>query len=79
VWVNPRRNDNEADVQLMYASYYTAGIRGIFFESDSEMHFRAARKNQIEAHRWIWTLNRGEKSLLEAHDWYAVTEGELCG
>jgi hypothetical protein len=80
VWVNPRRNDNEADVQRLYASYYAAGIRGIFFERDSEMHFRAARKNQIEAHRWIWTLNRGEKSLLDAHpDWYAVNrKGESC-
>ena len=80
VWVNPRLTDKEVDLQRSYASYYEAGIRGIFFEASSEMHFRAAKQNQIEAHRWIWTLNRGEKSLLAAHpDWYAVNrKGESC-
>lgn len=80
VWVNPRRNDKEADLQLLYATYYEAGIRGVFFERDSEMHFRAAKKNRLEAHRWIWTLNRGERDLLAAHpDWYAVNrKGESC-
>lgn len=80
VWVNPRLNDKEEDLQRWYASYYEAGIRGIFFEASSEMHFRTAKQNQIEAHRWIWTLNRGEKSLLAAHpDWYAVNrKGESC-
>lgn len=80
VWVNPRRNDKETDLQRLYASFYEAGIRGIFFEAASEMHFRAAKQNQIEAHRWIWTLNRGEKNLLAAHpDWYAVNrKGESC-
>ena len=72
VWVNPRLNDKEEDLQRWYASYYEAGIRGIFFEASSEMHFRTAKQNQIEAHRWIWTLNRGEKSLLAAHPEFEV-------
>ncbi len=80
VWINPNPNDKEKDLQLLYASCYQAGIRGIFFEADSEKHFRAAQKNNIEAHRWIWTLNRGEKSLLSAHpEWYAVNrKGDSC-
>jgi uncharacterized lipoprotein YddW (UPF0748 family) len=80
VWINPNQKDKVADLQILYAAYYDAGIRGIFFEADSEMHFRAAKDNKMEAHRWIWTMNRGEKSLLEAHpEWYAVNkQGDSC-
>ncbi len=80
VWINPNPKDTEEALQTLYAKYQEAGIRGIFFEGDSEKHFRIAKKNKIEAHRWIWTMNRGEKSLLDAHpEWYAINrKGESC-
>jgi hypothetical protein len=80
VWVNPNHNDTEAALLSLYASYHDAGIRGIFFEADSELHFRAAKKNKIEAHRWMWTMNRGEKELIAAHpEWYAINRaGDSC-
>ena len=80
VWTNPNLKDTDAELAERYQKYYDAGIRGIFFENDSEKHFRAAKAHKIEAHRWIWTMNRGEKSLLEAHpEWYAVNrKGESC-
>ena len=31
VWINPNPNDTEAELNLLYASYHEAGIRGIFF------------------------------------------------
>jgi hypothetical protein len=80
VWTNPNPNDKDADLQILYAAYHDAGIRGIFFEADSEKHFRIAKQHKIAAHRWIWTMNRGEKALLAAHpEWYAVNRnGESC-
>lgn len=80
VWINPDKNDSPSEVQKRYAAFHEAGIRGIFFEADSEMHFRAAKAQRIEAHRWIWTLNRGENNLLTDHpDWYAKNrEGKSC-
>ncbi|KAA3439787.1 family 10 glycosylhydrolase [Rufibacter hautae] len=80
VWINPNHNDPEADLQKKYQQFYEAGIRGIFFEADSEKHFRAAKSQRLEAHRWIWTMNRGEKELLQAHpEWYAKNrKGESC-
>jgi hypothetical protein len=80
VWINPKHDDKEEDLQKRYKTYYESGIRGIFFEEDSEKHFRIAKKNNIEAHRWMWTMNRGEKSLLAAHpEWYAKNrKGESC-
>ena len=80
VWINPNPNDTEAELNLLYASYHEAGIRGIFFEADSEKHFVLAKKNKIAAHRWMWTMNRGEKELLAAHpEWYAVNrKGDSC-
>ncbi|MGV3656452.1 MAG: family 10 glycosylhydrolase, partial [Chitinophagaceae bacterium] len=63
-----------------FQRFYNAGITGVFFESDSEKHFRAAKAQKLEAHRWMWTMNRGEASLLNAHpDWYAVNRiGQSC-
>lgn len=80
VWTNPDLKDTPAELAVRYKQYYEAGIRGIFFEHDSEKHFRAAKAQNLEAHYWIWTMNRGEKSLLESHpEWYAKNrKGESC-
>jgi hypothetical protein len=80
VWIRPNAKDAVADLRKQYKKFYDAGIRGVFFESDSEMHYRAAKAEKLEAHRWMWTMNRGEKSLLAAHpEWYAINrKGESC-
>ena len=80
VWTNPDLKATPAELAVRYKQYYEAGIRGIFFEHDSEKHFRAAKAQNLEAHYWIWTMNRGEKSLLESHpEWYAKNrKGESC-
>ena len=80
VWINPDEKDTVAELQQRYAAYKKAGIGDIFFEADSEKHFRTAKENGIKAHRWIWTMNRGEKELLASHpEWYAKNrKGESC-
>lgn len=80
IWINPNLKDTETQLRLRYANYREAGIKGIFFEADSALHFRTAKALGLEAHRWMWTLNRGEKSLLNTHpEWYAVNrKGESC-
>ncbi|HVI46728.1 MAG TPA: family 10 glycosylhydrolase [Chitinophaga sp.] len=80
VWINPDPKETKDVLEKRYASYQKAGIGDIFFEADSEVHFRAARANGIKAHRWIWTMNRGEKELLKSHpEWYAKNrKGESC-
>jgi len=80
VWENPNQKETDEMMQEKYRGFYAAGIRGMFFESDSERHFKAAKSAGLEAHRWMWTMNRGEKELLENHpDWYAVSrDGKSC-
>lgn len=80
VWINPDHGEQETNLKLRYKKYYEAGIRGVFFETDSELHFRAARSQKLEAQRWMWTMNRGEETLLKAHpEWYAKNRnGESC-
>lgn len=80
VWENPNDKEDEQSLKKRYDQYYKAGIRGMFFEADSERHFRAAKTAGMETHRWMWTMNRGEKELLENHpEWYAVSRsGKSC-
>lgn len=80
VWENPNSQEDEKSLKEKYERFYKAGIRGMFFESDSEKHFRMAKTAGLEAHRWMWTMNRGEKELLENHpQWYAINRnGESC-
>lgn len=80
VWINPKETDREEDLIVLYKKYYTAGIRGIFFEEDSEKHFRAAKSQHLEAHRWMWTMNRRVEELMKNHpEWYAINrKGESC-
>jgi hypothetical protein len=80
VWTTPDLKDKEEDLAILYKKYYDAGVRGIFFEEDSEKHFRAAKAQKLEAHRWMWTMNRRVESVMKAHpEWYAVNrKGENC-
>ncbi len=80
VWENPNHEADEKSLQEKYTRYYEAGVRGMFFEADSEKHFRIAKAAGLETHRWMWTMNRGEKELREQHpDWFAVSRsGESC-
>lgn len=80
VWENPNKNEDNKTLSDKYSSFYESGIRGMFFENDSERHFRAAKKAGLEAHLWMWIMNRGEKNLLENHpEWYAVSRnGDSC-
>ncbi|SDF38725.1 Glycosyl hydrolase-like 10 [Mucilaginibacter pineti] len=78
VWINPNLKDTDEDLKANYTAYKAAGITGIFFENDSERHFRAAKVEGMEAHRWIWTFNRAE--LLTQHpEWYSKNRnGDSC-
>lgn len=80
IWIRPNAGDSEAEIQTRYIAYKDAGVKGIFFEADSERHFRLAKKHKLEAHRWMWIMNRGEKELLSSHpEWYAVSRtGKSC-
>src|ERR1700734_3777613 len=60
VWVSPNLKDTDDDLKTRYTAWKVAGITGVFFEADSEMHFRAAKAQGLEPHRWIWTFNRAE-------------------
>ncbi len=78
VWTNPNQKDTDDDLKTRYTSYKAAGITGIFFENDSERHFRTAKANGLEAHRWMWTFNRAE--LVKTNpDWYSKNRnGDSC-
>ena len=80
VWENPDLKVDETILKEKYEGFFQSGIRGMFFEHDSEKHFRIAKKAGLETHRWMWTMNRGEKELLEKHpEWYAVSRnGDSC-
>ncbi|MFD1819274.1 Glycosyl hydrolase-like 10 [Pseudarcicella hirudinis] len=80
VWVNPDHKEKEEVLKERYAKFKANGITGVFFEADDEKHFTIAKQQGLSTHRWIWTLNRGEESLLKAHpEWYAHNrKGESC-
>ncbi|HTD99912.1 MAG TPA: family 10 glycosylhydrolase [Mucilaginibacter sp.] len=78
LWINPNQKDTDDELKVRYATFKATGIHGIFFEADSERHFRAAKAQGIEAHRWMWTFNRAE--LVATHpEWYSKSRnGDSC-
>lgn len=73
VWLNPNDADTDKDLETRYKKYFDAGVKGIFFEADNERHYRIAKKQGLEAHRWMWIMNRGEQYVRDNHpDWFAV-------
>ncbi|HCO67013.1 MAG TPA: Tat pathway signal protein [Dysgonomonas sp.] len=80
VWLHPKQGESDEEITERYKKYHEAGIKGIFFESDNEQHYRIAKSQGLEAHRWMWIMNRGEEFVRENHpEWYAVNrKGESC-
>lgn len=72
VWARPNANDTDEELQVRYKKYADAGIVGVFFEQDSERHFRAAKAAGLQAHRWLWIMNRGD-ALKEHPEWAAIS------
>lgn len=72
VWLNPDPEDTDEELATRYQKYADAGIVGIFFERDSERHFRAAKAKGLQAHRWLWIMNRGD--VVANHpEWAAIS------
>ncbi|MFD2967720.1 family 10 glycosylhydrolase [Sphingobacterium bambusae] len=80
LWTRPNEKDSEAQLKKRYKEYREAGVRGIFFEDYHPRHFQIAKEHGLETHRWMWTMNRGEKDLLAQHpEYYAVSRsGKSC-
>lgn len=80
VWIRPDEEAKESELQKKFKEYFEAGIRAVLFEEDSERHFRAAKEQGLEAHRWMWTFNRPYEDLMAKHpEWYAVSrKGKSC-
>jgi hypothetical protein len=80
IWENPDFEESKINQEKRFNKYYDSGIRGVFFEQDSESHFKSAKNAGLETHRWMWTLNRGDKELLKNHpSMYAVSrDGKSC-
>ena len=80
LWIRPNSEEKESDIKRKFKTYQEAGIRGLLFENYSKKHFQIAKEHGMEAHRWMWTMNRGEKELLEKHpEYYAVSRsGKSC-
>ncbi len=78
VWIGPDPKDTPEQLAARYTLFKENGITGVFFEADSEKHFRAAKAAGLEAHRWMWTFNRAE--LISTHpEWYSKNrKGESC-
>ena len=71
VWerLKPKRSDDEYAAH--FAKLKDCGICGVMFEGYDERIYRLCKGAGLEAHYWLWTMNR--KDLLEAHpDWGMV-------
>jgi hypothetical protein len=58
IWISPNLKDTDDELNVRYDAFKKSGVHGVFFEADSEKHFRAAKAHGLEAHRWMWTFNR---------------------
>lgn len=66
------RNWTLDEYKAYFRKAYECGICAILFEGYDEDIYHACKDAGLEAHYWLWTLNR--KDLLEKHpDWAAVS------
>jgi uncharacterized lipoprotein YddW (UPF0748 family) len=76
VWVHGGRERSGDEWRLRFAKIREAGIGGVLVSGgDSRMLAGAAHAEDLEFHRWIWTLNRsGDQWVKENHpEWFTVS------
>lgn len=73
VWMHIDKSVSDAEYKARFTRLRAHGISGILFENDSERHFILAKECGLEAHRWKWTMNRGDEFIMKNHpEWYAM-------
>lgn len=70
IWMNPSQKAPERYYDSLYTVWRNYGVTGVFLEADVEKAFRSAKKHGLEAHRWMWTMNRGD--ILKQHPEFAA-------
>lgn len=72
VWMRIDQSISDTDYINRFKALRANGISGVMFEQDSERHFTMAKECGLEAHRWKWTMNRGDEYIMKNHpEWYA--------
>ncbi len=73
IWINTEKGKDANHYKNYFKLLKQNGITGVLFENDSPLHFSLAKEAGLEAHRWKWTLNRGEEFIMKNHpEWYVV-------
>jgi len=80
MWLHGNSSSSAEELEKQFDQLSDNGITGVLIGGDHESMYRAAKKAGIQAHIWIWTLNRGDKMLMKNNpDWYSVNRnGVSC-
>jgi uncharacterized lipoprotein YddW (UPF0748 family) len=80
IWLHGTSDTNAAALKTQFKTLANNGITGVLIGGDNESMFRAAKAEGLQAHIWLWTLNRGDEYIMENHsDWYSINRnGESC-
>lgn len=78
MWEGPKKDWTDEQYRQHFKKAYDCGISAFLFEGYDERIYRLCHEAGLEAHYWLWTLNRHE--LTGTHpEWYAVSrEGKSC-
>ena len=72
MWLHGDKNASEEDLKARFTKLAQYGVTGVLIGGDHEPMFRSAKAAGIEAHIWMWTLNRGDEYIMENHpEWYS--------
>ena len=78
VWTGINSHKDAKDWKEWFSLLKECGISAVLFGGYNEDIFKMCKEAGLEAHQWIWTMNRGE--VRNTHpDWFAVNRnGESC-
>jgi uncharacterized lipoprotein YddW (UPF0748 family) len=80
IWTGVDAKASDEELLKRFQTLKEHGITGVFMGGDDERSFKLLKEAGLEAHLWMWTMNRRDKELMENHaDWYAINRlGDSC-
>lgn len=78
MWLHGNSDTNKISLRKRFKKLANYGVTGVLIGGDHESMFRAAKEEGLQAHIWLWTLNRGDDYIMKNHsDWYSINRNGL--
>jgi len=64
IWLNVDTKASDGELELKFQKFAESGVDILLFQQTDERNYRLAKKQGMQAHRWLWALNCTDRDFM---------------